>query len=81
MTAFIQETSDTRNTTPVLGPVSPPFHPDGMAGELHIPMGGNTGAGDNQPCFHLFGLGRNYLHFNSGWEPKDLPEGTYVHNR
>jgi hypothetical protein len=45
---------------------NPPFHPDGMAGGFHIPMEGNTGAGDNELCFHLFGLGRICLHFNSG---------------
>ena len=78
---IIESTSNKRIATTALCPASAPSRPDGMAGELYIPMRGNTGAGDNQPCSNLFGLDRSCLHFNSGWQPMDLLEGTDVHNR
>jgi hypothetical protein len=42
-------------------------------------MAGNSGARHSQPCLDLIGLGRIYLHFNPGWQPMDLPEGSFVH--
>ena len=38
-------------------------------GELDTPMAGNTGARGGKHCFNLSGVGRNCLHFNSGWQP------------
>jgi hypothetical protein len=37
-------------------------------------MAGKTGASGDKRCSNLFGLGRIYLHFNSGWHPMDLQE-------
>jgi len=75
---FMDETSNKRIATTALWPTSIPSRPDRVAGELYIPMAGNTGAGENQPCFDLFGPDRICLHFIHGWSPVNLPEGTYV---
>ena len=77
---FMEETSNKRIATTALWPASAPSRPDGVAEELYIPMAGNTGAGENQPCSDLFGPGRICLHFIPGWPPMNLPEGTYVHD-
>jgi len=42
-------------------------------------MASNTGARCSKRCSDLLGIGRICLHFNAGWQPMDLPEGSFVH--
>jgi hypothetical protein len=79
---FIEEAYNTRIAATALWPAnSPPVRWGiGGAGELDVPMAGNSGARHSQPCSNLIGFDRICLHFNPGWQPIDLPEGSFVHN-
>ncbi len=78
---FKEETSNMWIATTALWPASAPPRPlgEGGTGELAVPMAGNSGARDSQPYSNFIGLGRICLYFNSGWQPIDLPEGSFVH--
>jgi len=78
---FIEETSNTRIATTALWLQALRPIRRGIFGtaEPDVPLTGNSGARPGHPCFDLIGLGRVCLHFNAGWQPMDLPEGSFVH--
>lgn len=79
---FKEETYNTGMTTTALGPASarPVRWRTSGGGELAVLMAGNSGARDSQRHSDFTGLSRIYLHFNSGRQPMDRPEGSIVRN-